>query len=49
MSDLAHYLRISNLLAGNLNIHTALGSVKAEIDKIIEFDHLDICLSLIHI
>ena len=44
MSDLAHYLRISNLLAGNLNIHSALGSVKAEIDKIIEFDHLDICL-----
>lgn len=44
MSDLAHYLRISNLLAGNLNIHSALSSVKDEIDKIIEFDHLDICL-----
>ncbi|MBX2830346.1 MAG: hypothetical protein KTR23_04070 [Rhodospirillales bacterium] len=44
MSDLAHYLRISNLLAGNLDIHSALRSVKAEIDKIIEFDHLDVCL-----
>ncbi|MDP2699857.1 sensor histidine kinase [Thalassospira sp.] len=45
MSDLAHYLRISNLLAGNLDIHSALRSVKAEIDKIIEFDHLDVCLT----
>ncbi|MHC8493663.1 sensor histidine kinase [Thalassospira sp. SM2505] len=44
MSDLAHYLRISNLLAGNLDIHSALSSVKTEIDKIIEFDHLDVCL-----
>ncbi|OSQ39770.1 GAF domain-containing sensor histidine kinase [Thalassospira mesophila] len=45
MSDLAHYLRISNLLAGNLDIHSALHSVKSEIDKIIEFDHLDVCLT----
>ena len=44
MSDLAHYLRISNLLAGNLDIHSALSSVKTEIEKIIEFDHLDVCL-----
>ena len=45
MSDFAHYLRISNLLAGNLDIHSALHSVKSEIDKIIEFDHLDVCLT----
>jgi signal transduction histidine kinase len=44
MSELAHYLRISNLLAGNLDINSALHSVKSEIDKIIEFDHLDVCL-----
>lgn len=44
MSDLAHYLRISNQLAGNLDIHSALRSVKAEIAEIIEFDHLDVCL-----
>ncbi|OKH89090.1 ATP-binding protein [Thalassospira sp. TSL5-1] len=44
MSELAHYLRISNLLAGNLDISSALHSVKSEIEKIIEFDHLDVCL-----
>ncbi len=44
MSDLAHYLRISNLLAGNLDIKSALHSVKSEIENIIEFDHLDVCL-----
>ncbi|WP_235041401.1 GAF domain-containing sensor histidine kinase [Vreelandella profundi] len=45
MSDLAHYLRIANLLAGNLDIDSALRSVKAEIANIIEFDHLDVCLT----
>ncbi|MEL7893572.1 sensor histidine kinase [Vreelandella neptunia] len=45
MSDLAHYLRIANLLAGNLDIDSALRAVKAEIDNIIEFDHLDVCLT----
>lgn len=45
MSNLARYLRIANLLAGNLDIDSALLSVKAEIDNIIEFDHLDVCLA----
>jgi len=44
MADLAYYLRISNHLAGNLDIKSALRSVKSEIDRILEVDHLDVCL-----
>lgn len=43
-SDLAYYLRISNHLAGELDIRSALRAVKGEIDRIIEVDHLDVCL-----
>ncbi|EEE36059.1 two component sensor kinase [Rhodobacteraceae bacterium KLH11] len=43
-SDLAYYLRISNHLAGELDIRSALRAVKDEIDRIITVDHLDICL-----
>ncbi len=44
MDDLAYYLRISNHLAGKLDIRSALSSVKSEIDKILPLDHLDVCL-----
>lgn len=44
MADLAYYLRISNHLAGNLDIKSALRSVKSEIDRILKVDHLDVCL-----
>ena len=44
MADLAYYLRISNHLAGNLDIKSALRSVKSEIVRILEIDHLDVCL-----
>lgn len=44
MADLAYYLRISNHLAGNLDIRSALRSVKSEIEKILPIDHLDVCL-----
>ncbi|WP_422050789.1 ATP-binding protein [Shimia sp.] len=44
MADLAYYLRISNHLAGNLDIKSALRSVKSEIDRILHVDHLDVCL-----
>ncbi|MFT6301657.1 MAG: signal transduction histidine kinase [Granulosicoccus sp.] len=44
MGDLAYYLRISNHLAGKLDIRSALRSVKSEIDQILPLDHLDVCL-----
>lgn len=44
LSDLAYYLRISNHLAGELDIRSALRAVKGEIDRIIDVDHLDVCL-----
>lgn len=44
MDDLAYYLRISNHLAGKLDIRSALRSVKSEIDQILTLDHLDVCL-----
>lgn len=44
MADLAYYLKISNHLAGNLDIRSALRSVKSEINQIIPVDHLDVCL-----
>jgi signal transduction histidine kinase len=44
MRDLDYFLRISNHLAGELDIRAALRAVKGEIDKIIELDHLDVCL-----
>jgi signal transduction histidine kinase len=44
MRDLDYFLRISNHLAGELDIRAALRAVKDEIDKIIELDHLDVCL-----
>jgi len=44
MKDLNYYLKISNHLAGNLDIRSALESVKLDILQIIPLDHLDICL-----
>ncbi len=44
MSELQYYLRISNHLAGELDIRSALRAVKGEIDQIIDVDHLDVCL-----
>jgi signal transduction histidine kinase len=44
MSELEYYLRISNHLAGELDIRSALRAVKSEIDNFIEVDHLDVCL-----
>lgn len=44
MDDLPYYLRISNHLAGKLDIRSALISVKSEIDQILSLDHLDVCL-----
>ncbi len=44
VSELEYFLRISNHLAGEVDIQSALRAVKAEIDKIITVDHLDICL-----
>lgn len=43
MADIAYYLRISNHLAGNLDIRSALRSVKSEIEQILPIDHLDVC------
>lgn len=44
MPNLAYYLKISNHLAGNLDIRSALRSVKSEINQILPIDHLDVCL-----
>ncbi len=44
MDNLAYYLKISNHLAGKLDIRSALRSVKTEIDRILPLDHLDVCL-----
>lgn len=44
MDNLAYYLRISNHLAGKLDIRSALQSVKGEIDSLLPLDHLDVCL-----
>lgn len=44
MDGLAYHVKISNHLAGKLDIRSALRSVKAEIEKVLPLDHLDICL-----
>ena len=38
-----NYVRISNHLAGTLDIRSALRAVSGEIEKIIAYDHLDVC------
>lgn len=44
MADVDNYVRISNHLAGELDIRSALRAVSGEIEKIIAYDHLDVCL-----
>ncbi|MEY8098774.1 ATP-binding protein [Falsihalocynthiibacter sp. S25ZX9] len=44
MSKSANYLKISNHLAGKLDIRDALCSVKDVIERLIKVDHLDVCL-----
>ncbi|MEO9298962.1 sensor histidine kinase [Devosia alba] len=44
MEDVSNYVRISNHLAGELDIRSALRAVSGEIEKIIAYDHLDVCL-----
>ncbi|WP_210321352.1 sensor histidine kinase [Devosia beringensis] len=39
-----NYVKISNHLAGELDIRSALRAVSGEIEKIIAYDHLDVCL-----
>lgn len=53
MRDLApqsvfdHYLNISRLLAGQLDFHSVIQSVAAEISHVIPHDHLDVCIMLV--
>ncbi|PRD42963.1 sensor histidine kinase [Phyllobacterium phragmitis] len=44
---LDHYLGISRLLAGQLDFHSAIQSVAAEINHIIPHDHLDVCMIML--
>ncbi|MDR6902049.1 sensor histidine kinase [Rhizobium miluonense] len=52
MRDLApqsvfdHYLNISRLLAGQLDFHSVIQAVAAEISHVIPHDHLDVCIIL---
>ena len=43
MEVVDNYVRISNHLAGTLDIRSALRAVSGEIEKIIAYDHLDVC------
>ena len=53
MSDLApqsvfdHYLNISRLLAGQLDFHSVIQAVAAEISHVIPHDHLDVCIIMV--
>ncbi|NLS00650.1 sensor histidine kinase [Rhizobium sp. P38BS-XIX] len=53
MRDLApqlvfdHYLNISRLLAGQLDFHSVIQSVAAEISHVIPHDHLDVCIIMV--
>lgn len=42
-----HYLGISRLLAGQLDFHSAIRAVAAEIAHIIPHDHLDVCVLMV--
>lgn len=42
-----HYLNISRLLAGQLDFHSVIQSVAAEISHVIPHDHLDVCIILV--
>lgn len=43
MEIVHNYVRISNHLAGTLDIRSALRAVSGEIEEIIAYDHLDVC------
>ncbi|MDB5524108.1 MAG: two-component sensor histidine kinase protein [Rhizobium sp.] len=43
-SLLSQYLTISRLLAGQLDFHSVIRSVAAEISQIIPHDHMDVCI-----
>ncbi len=53
MRDLApqsvfdHYLNISRLLAGQLDFHSVIQAVAAEISHVIPHDHLDVCIIMV--
>ena len=42
-----HYLNISRLLAGQLDFHSVIQSVAAEISHVIPHDHLDVCIIMV--
>ncbi|GAB1583675.1 sensor histidine kinase [Phyllobacterium phragmitis] len=44
---LDHYIGISRLLAGQLDFHSAIQAVAAEISHIIPHDHLDVCIIML--
>lgn len=43
-SLLGHYLTISRLLAGQLDFHSVIRAVAAEVSLIIPHDHMDVCI-----
>ncbi|GAJ96664.1 putative two-component histidine kinase [Rhizobium rhizogenes NBRC 13257] len=42
-----HYLSISRLLAGQLDFHSVIRSVAAEISHVIPYDHFDVCIIMV--
>lgn len=44
---LEHYLNISRLLAGQLDFDSIIQAVAAEINYIIPYDHLDVCIKMV--
>src|SRR5688572_17149730 len=44
---LGQYLAISRLLAGQLDFHSVIRSVAAEISHIIPHDHMDVCIIML--
>jgi signal transduction histidine kinase len=42
-----HYLGIARLLAGQLDFHSAIRAVAAEIGHILPHDHLDVCMLMV--
>ncbi|PWL16324.1 sensor histidine kinase [Falsochrobactrum shanghaiense] len=44
---LEHYLNISRLLAGQLDFDSIIQAVAAEINYILPYDHLDVCIKMV--
>ncbi len=41
---LDHFIRVSRLLAGQLDFRSAIRSVATEVAKVVPYDHLDVCI-----